>query len=92
MWPSGPAGRLKSPESAQKELRKLDKPVARRITRFLSKRLAHLEDPRSLGEALKGSQLGDFWKYRVDRLICALEDDRLLVLRIGHRREIHQRP
>ena len=35
------------------------------------------------------------WKYRVGdyRLICSLENDRLivLVLRIGHRREVYKR-
>ncbi len=49
------------------------------------------DDPRSIGEALHGSCLGEFWKYRVGdyRLICKIEDDRLivLVLRVGHRKE-----
>jgi mRNA interferase RelE/StbE len=39
--------------------------------------------------------LSEFWKYRVGdyRLICSLEDDRfvILVLRIGHRREVYKR-
>jgi mRNA interferase RelE/StbE len=43
-------------------------------------------------EALHGSPLGEFWKYRVGdyRPICKIEDDRLvvLVLRIGDRKEI----
>jgi addiction module RelE/StbE family toxin len=43
---------------------------------------------------LHGSRLGEFWKYRVGdyRLICKIEDDRLvvLVLRIGDRKEIHR--
>jgi len=40
--------------------------------------VAKLDDPRSIGEALRGSRLGEFWKYRVGdyRLICKLEDDR----------------
>jgi mRNA interferase RelE/StbE len=25
-----------------------------------------IDDPRAIGEALKGSELGEFWKYRVD--------------------------
>ena len=34
---------------------------------------------RSLGEALKGSRLGEFWKYRVGdyRIISRIEDDAL---------------
>jgi len=40
-----------------------------------------------MGSALKGSKLGEFWKYRVGdyRIICRIEDQKLLilVLRIG---------
>lgn len=57
--------------------------------KFLHERVAKLDDPRSLGAALHGSRLGEFWKYRVGdfRLIRKIEDDRLivLVLRVGHR-------
>lgn len=79
---------------AGRELKKLDAQHARRILKFLHERVAKLDDPRSLGEALRGSRLGEFWKYRVGdyRLICKIEDNRLivLVLRIGHRREIYR--
>jgi len=81
-------------ESADRELRKLDAQQAKRILKFLHERVAKLDDPRSIGEALHGSRLGEFWKYRVDdyRLISKIEDDRLvvLVLRVGHRREIYR--
>lgn len=77
-----------------RELRKLDAQHARRILKFLHGRVARLDDPRSIGKALDGSLLGEFWKYRVGdyRLICKIEDARLivLVLRIGHRREIYR--
>jgi len=47
-----------------------------------------------LGKALKGSDLGEFWRYRAGdyRLICKIEDERslVLILRIGHRREIYR--
>ena len=43
---------------------------------------------------MHGSQLGEFWKYRVGdyRFICKIEDDRLivLVLRVGYRKEIYR--
>lgn len=81
-------------EQAVKQLKKLDKPVAKRITSFLGERLASLDDPRSIGEALKGSELGAFWKYRVGdyRLICNIDDDvlKVLVLRVGNRREVYK--
>ncbi len=50
---------------AQKNLDDLDPQHARRILAFLYDRVAKLEDVRSIGEALKGSRLGDLWKYRV---------------------------
>ena len=56
------AWRIEFEDAALKELAKLDKPVARRILAFLRERVAVLDDPRSVGEALKGSKLGDFWK------------------------------
>jgi mRNA interferase RelE/StbE len=81
-------------ESADRELGKQDVQQARRILKFLHQRIAKLDDPRSLGEALHGSRLGEFWKYRVGdyRLICKIEDDRLvvLVLRVGHRKDIYR--
>lgn len=81
-------------ETALRELDKLDKSTWLRIRRFLTGRVAKLDDPRSIGEALHGTKLGDFWKYRVGdyRLICSIEDHRfvVLVLRIGNRREIYR--
>jgi mRNA interferase RelE/StbE len=81
-------------ESADRELGKLDVQQAKRILRFLHQRIAKLDDPRSIGEALHGSRLGEFWKYRVGdyRMICKIDDDRLvvLVLRVGHRKEIYR--
>ena len=79
---------------AERELDKLDPPVARRILAFLYERVAQLEDPRSIGQALKGSRLGEFWKYRVGdyRIIASIEDSALLILvvRIGNRREVYK--
>jgi mRNA interferase RelE/StbE len=80
--------------AALKELEKLDKPVYRRIMKFLNERVRKLDDPRQIGARLQGT-LSEFWKYRVGdyRLICSLEHGRLvvLVLRIGHRREVYNR-
>lgn len=80
---------------AKRDLDKLDPQVTRRIERFLFERVARLENPRSIGEALRGSKLGEFWKYRVGdwRIICKIQDDKLIVLalQIGHRREVYER-
>lgn len=81
-------------DDAKKELAKMDKQVARRITAFLRERVATLDDPRSIGEALKGSKLGEFWKYRVGdyRIISSIEDGelRIMVVKIGNRREVYR--
>lgn len=88
------AWRIDFDEEAIKELAKLDKQVARRITAFLRERVAPLEDPRNIGEALKGSKLGEFWKYRVGdyRIIASIEDGalRILVVRVGNRRNVYR--
>ena len=88
------AWRIDFDEEAFKDLAKLDRQVARRITAFLRERVASLEDPRSIGEALKGSKLGEFWKYRVGdyRIIASIEDGalRILVVRVGNRRNVYR--
>jgi mRNA interferase RelE/StbE len=88
------AWRIEFAEAADRELAKLDPQIARRILKVLRERIAPADDPRSIGEALKGSKLGEFWKYRVGdyRLICSIEDQvlRILVLRIGHRKEVYR--
>jgi mRNA interferase RelE/StbE len=89
------AWRVELADSAAKQLRKLDPQIAKRILTFLRDRVALLDDPRSIGEALRGKELGDFWKYRVGdwRIIVDLDDGMMLitVVRIGNRREIYRR-
>ena len=88
------AWRVELDPAARRELGKLDPQVSRRILSFLSERIARLDDPRSLGDALRGSGLRGFWKYRVGdyRIVAAIEDQvlRILVVRIGHRRSIYK--
>jgi len=90
---SPPKWTIEFDPAAQRELDNLDKPVARRISKFLYERVAKLDDPRQVGERLQGT-LSEFWKYRVGdyRILCSLENNRLivLVLRIGHRKEIYR--
>lgn len=79
-------------DSAFKELGKLDKQVQKNILRYLRERIATGEDPRSFGQPLRNNLAG-LWKYRVEnyRIICAINDNELtvLVLRVGHRRQIY---
>ena len=89
------AWRVELADSAAKQLRKLDPQIAKRILKFLRDRIAPLDDPRSIGEALRGKELGNFWKYRVGdwRIIADLDDGVMLitVIRLGNRREIYRR-
>jgi mRNA interferase RelE/StbE len=80
-------------DSARRQLRKLDKPSARRILDYMNQRIAPLEDARSSGKALRGP-LGEFWRYRVGeyRIVCELLDKelRVLVVRVGGRKDIYR--
>jgi mRNA interferase RelE/StbE len=79
---------------ARRNLDRFDKQVARRIVKFMAERIAALEDPRNLGEALHGPDLNKYWKYRVGdyRVIAKIEDARvvIVVVRIGNRREVYR--
>lgn len=78
----------------QKEMRKIDPQTRQRIRAFLQERVAALDNPRQTGAALQGSELGNYWRYRVGnyRIICDIQDHKLVVLvvEIGHRREIYR--
>jgi mRNA interferase RelE/StbE len=81
-------------DTARRQIAKLDPQIARRVLKFLSKRVAGADDPRSLGQALKGEELGEYWRYRVGdyRILCDIRDAELVILTlsVGHRREINR--
>jgi mRNA interferase RelE/StbE len=86
--------RIEFERGAERELDALDPPIARRILKFLRERVASLENPRSIGEALRGSTLGNLWKYRIGdyRVVASIEDSvlRIIIVRIGNRREVYR--
>lgn len=79
---------------AEKQLRKLDRPVQQRLLDWLDDRIEGCKNPRHFGEPLKGDLAG-LWRYRVGsyRIICEIKEQRLIVLAlaIGHRRKIYLR-
>jgi mRNA interferase RelE/StbE len=81
-------------KAARRQLEKLDPQVARRIFQFVFERIAPSSNPRSLGEALKGTELGSLWRYRVGdyRILASIEDRdvRILVVAVGNRSEIYR--
>lgn len=80
-------------ETAKRQLRKLDPPIARRILDYMDQRVGGTAHPRSIGKALSGP-LGTLWRYRVGdcRIICEIQDGalRVLVIEVGNRRAIYR--
>jgi mRNA interferase RelE/StbE len=78
---------------AERRLAKLAATDRERLLRFLGQRVAVAEDPRRIGDALKGPPHG-LWRYRVDdfRIIVRIEHQRVtvLALEIGNRREVYR--
>ena len=81
---------LRFTAAAEKQLSKLDRPVQRRMLKFLEE-LAQ-GDPRGKGKALRGD--AHAWRYRVGdyRIVCDLVDLELVVyiIRVGHRSEVYR--
>ena len=89
---SRPTWTVEFDDRARRELRKLAPETQRTILHYLRERVAGSADPRQFGKPLR-MQLAGLWRYRVGdyRLICRLEEDRLvvLVIKVGHRREVY---
>lgn len=85
--------RVEFDDRARKELRTLDAQAQREILRYLRERIATAENPRRFGKGL-GHDLSGLWRYRVGdfQLICRIEAEVLVVLvvRVGHRKEVHE--
>ena len=85
--------RVEFTKEALKQLKKLDKATASLILGWIRKNLENCENPRVHGKGLTSNRSGQ-WRYRVGdyRIIAEIQDDRILilVLNIGHRREIYK--
>lgn len=77
---------------AVKQLKKLDKHTAALIYGWIDKNLVDCENPRLHGKGLTANRSGQ-WRYRIGdyRLIAEIQDEiiTILLLNIGHRREIY---
>jgi mRNA interferase RelE/StbE len=86
------AWKIEFSDEADRDLSKLDKPIQRRIFRYLHERIANAEDVRDYGKSLQ-HELSGLWRYRVGdyRVLCRIEDQRLtvLVVEIGHRSVVY---
>ena len=72
------------------DIPKLDPPVGRRIRAAIEAKLA--EQPESTAKPLAHTTLR-LWSLRVGdwRVIFALREDEIWILRIGHRRDVYER-
>lgn len=79
---------------ANSALKKLGTAEAERVIKFLFNRIQSRDNPRTIGEALKGN-LREYWRYRVGdyRILCRLEDEKVtvFVIQIGNRRGIYKK-
>ena len=79
---------------ARKNLDQLDPHVSKRIMVFLLSKIAISDNPRNVGSALQGSELGEFWKYREGdyRVIAQILDAevKILVVKIGNRKQVYR--
>ena len=79
---------------ADKTLTRLGREAERRILKFMRERVSKLEDPRIIGESLKGSRFSGLWRYRAGdyRILCEIQDEkiRILVVLVGHRSDIYK--
>ena len=75
----------------ERDFKKLDRYTRRIMKAWIEKNLVGCEDPRLHGKALTADRRGQ-WRYRIGdyRLICLIEDEKLVILAlsVGHRREI----
>lgn len=82
-----------SPEF-RRDLTKLGTEEAKRILKFLHERLRLMDNPRIIGEPLKGSRFSGLWRYRVGdyRILCEIQDERVSIfaVQVGHRREVYK--
>ncbi|WP_405330155.1 type II toxin-antitoxin system RelE/ParE family toxin [Ruminobacter sp.] len=80
-------------QKAKKQLSKLDRNTAKLIASWLKKNLEGCVNPRIHGKALVANKAGQ-WRYRVGdyRILAEIRDEEviILVLQIGHRREIYK--
>ncbi|MBW2610406.1 MAG: type II toxin-antitoxin system RelE/ParE family toxin [Deltaproteobacteria bacterium] len=76
-------------QRAIRDVRKLEPPIKLRIGKAL---LRFQEDPMKYAEKIADPKLGSY-RFRIGdyRVIFDLEGEEIVILRIGHRRDIYRR-
>jgi mRNA interferase RelE/StbE len=80
--------RLIYTKRAVKDIRRLDDPVKRRVKIALGK---YSENPLQFAQKLTNPDFGTY-RFRIGdyRVIFDIEDDLLVILRVGHRKDIYR--
>ncbi|MBR0464677.1 MAG: type II toxin-antitoxin system RelE/ParE family toxin [Clostridia bacterium] len=85
--------RIETTSRFDREFKKLDRYTQKMVKAWIERNLIDCEDPRAHGKGLTANRSGQ-WCYRIGdyRLICLIEDDRLVILAlsIGHRSSIYE--
>ena len=76
-------------QRAFRDVEKLDPKIKKRLGKIL---LRYKEEPLRYAEKLSDSKLGTY-RFRIGdyRIIFDIEDNEIVVLRVGHRKEIYKR-
>ena len=74
---------------AVRDIKKLDNTIKKRVGKFL---LKNKDKPLDYAETLKSADLGTY-RFRIGdyRVIFDIERNDIVVLRVGHRREIYKK-
>ena len=81
--------RLVYTHRAFRDIRELEENVKKRIGKALER---YREEPLKFTSRLIDSKLGMF-RFRIGdyRVICDIEDDEIIILRVGHRKDIYRK-
>lgn len=75
------------------QIKKMDKFVQKNIMNWLEVNIQNTDDPKKHGKALVGNLKGK-WRYRIGnyRVICVIEEDKLIILAlgVGHRNKVYK--
>lgn len=81
--------RLIYTKSASKDIQKLDVVAKRKIKKKIE---GYAQKPLFYAKKLSNSALGDYrWRVGNYRVVFDLDGKKIVILRVGHRREIYRR-
>ena len=75
---------------AFRQFQKLSRPTQKRIDEKLRFYLSQ-QNPLKFAEPLRDPKFGD-WRFRIGdyRILFDIEDDKIIVLKVGHRKDIYK--